>query len=717
MFLRSSKNDKHYHVILTPDPRKNQGKPITPEVITVGETKDHTHNVEYNEETGSWFLLPQNDHTHEANVNDVYQNAKLRKEDTRDLIATYEARFRRAIGYEKKSIDKADRAYKYINYDQWEKGTKEQLNNEGRPALQFDQIGTNTDKIIGYFLQDIPDVALYPVENGDEVMTDILTTVLKNIFRNSGFEELSEGVFSDIFVAGKGVFNLSMDFQRDIGGDITVDQGEYNHVIFGPHMKKNAEDCEDIFKIRILSEDQLKMEFPEKAEEVIKKNFFRSSGDSRSLGLDGIEYDMWLKTPGHQWDPPAAQPVPTAKASDDVAHLRTYVVVEWYRKSYFKEYIVRGPDGIEAPVRFRPGDASQLKRMETPMVDRISYVFEKVVMCNSVEMERFDTGFDFAPCSVAYGKKTKKGYLGKVFGAIDQQDEINKRTSQTSDIVNKMAAYNYFFTGESFGSPEEEQAFMNNSAKPGSAFKISDMENKPEMSDGVRVPVEALQLEENAKNRMDSYFGGVLDISQGAKVGSRGLLLQQRMALMVNEIYFKHYENAFIDLCKKIIHFVQRFYPPQKILRIIRSEPRDEREMAYQQMEDAKILELLSKKDFVYYDTAVGVTKSSPTFKEAQFELATELMKQGTGFPMDHYIELSSFPNKQKIKDSIAAQSEAQAEQAMQTEKMEVIKSMPDEFKMVAAPQLLQQYDLLPPSQQLPQQSPLETDALGAPLQ
>jgi len=565
MLLQSSKVEGHYHLVLTPDPRKNPEQELDTTLIQVGEVKDHVHIAEFNPQTLSWYLLPSEGHTHEVTINDIYSDAPLEKDEEDEVVNEYRTKFKRALSYERSSITKANKAYKYINQDQWEKSVSENLKQEGRPALQFDQIGPNTDKIIGYFLQDIPDVAVYPVEEGDEVITDIITTVLKNIFRNSGKEELAEGVFSDTFIAGKGVFDVTMDFQRDIGGDIVVGQGEYNQVVFGPHQKKNAEDCEDIFKIRVLSKNQLKMEFPDKAEKVIDEARFKDGNISKGV-MDEMDYEHWMKTPGQQWDEPAAKPVPNSRSADERGKTQNYIVVEWFKKSYFKEHIIRGPEGVEPPIRFKKGDARQLKRVDVPMVDRVAYVFEKSVICNDIEMERFDTGFDFAPFSVAYGKKTRTGYLGKVHGALDQQDEINKRTSQMTDVVNKMASYVWFGTGESFSGPEEKQSFLDNSTKSGSFFELTSMENAPVKSEGSKVPVEIIQLEENAMKRMDMYFGGVLNLENAHKIGSRGLLLQQRTALMVNEIYFKHYENAYKDLCKKLIKFVQRFYPPQKIL-------------------------------------------------------------------------------------------------------------------------------------------------------
>ena len=153
MLLQSSENDGHKHVLLSPDPRKNPGVEFEEAAFSVGIYKDHTHEVEFNPQTGSWFLLPSEDHTHTVNINDAYVDKDLVKDKEVEMLATFDSKMKRALSYEKKSVKKANKAYKYLDQDQWDAADMEALKKEGRPALQFDQIGPNTDKIIGYFLQ------------------------------------------------------------------------------------------------------------------------------------------------------------------------------------------------------------------------------------------------------------------------------------------------------------------------------------------------------------------------------------------------------------------------------------------------------------------------------------------------------------------------------------------------------------------------------------
>jgi len=289
-----------------------------------------------------------------------------------------------------------------------------------------------------------------------------------------------------------------------------------------------------------------------------------------------------------------------------------------------------------------------------------------------------DTGFDHFPFEVAYGKKTTKGWSGKVYGAIDMQNEINKRTSQMTDIVNTMCKYNDFFDGDTFSSPEEKQKYLKTSSISGSAFEVKDIENIPVRSAGTKFPMEVLNLEQNGIQRMDMYFGAPLNVEESSKLGSRGLMLQERTALKINEIYFKHYENSYKSINKKLIGYIQRFYPPQKILRIIRSAPKSEEEMAFQKMQDQEVIKLLSDKrdQLTKYDLAVGVVKASPTFKEANSEMLQELMKQGIDIPLPYVVQQSSWPNKPGLLQMMQQQNQQRAESAEKMAASEAAKTL-----------------------------------------
>jgi len=262
MLFKSTEDNKHYHIILTPDVAKTQ-EPPTDDNSTVGINKDHTHPlVEFDHETRTVTLGEAEGHTHTFDINTQMEEAPLPKVDEKDeTIKAFKAKFEKAAKNDSKSIEDAATAYRYYNQEdnQWDKSAKTALENENRPALMFDQIGPNTDKIVGHFIQNNPDAAFFPVETGDEVIADIITTVVKHIWRSSNKDPLTEQVFTDTFVAGRGVFEPVIDFTKDIGGDIKVDCVPYNHILSGPHSRLDGSDCEDQFRVRYLSENQGEM--------------------------------------------------------------------------------------------------------------------------------------------------------------------------------------------------------------------------------------------------------------------------------------------------------------------------------------------------------------------------------------------------------------------------------------------------------------------------
>jgi len=278
MIFKSSKEENHYHIVLTPDLSQD----ITPddENTVVGLKNEHQHPVEwFDAETGDVVLGEIMDHSHTFNVGKQLENAPLpkvekgaSKKDWKDETErTFKTKFLKASKNDSKSIENGAEAYRYYHQEQWKEDIEEQLKNADRAALMADNIGPNTDKLIGHFLQDIPDPALYPVESGDEAISDILTVVLKHIWRLSGKDEVAEQVFTDQLVAGRGIWEPVLDFSKDIGGDIMVEYVPYKNILMGPHTKLDASDCEDIFKVRFVSNNQGEMEFGEEFEKALEK--------------------------------------------------------------------------------------------------------------------------------------------------------------------------------------------------------------------------------------------------------------------------------------------------------------------------------------------------------------------------------------------------------------------------------------------------------------
>jgi len=230
MIFKSSTDEKHYHIVLTPDITK--GTVPDDSNTVVGLKKDHQHPIEFfDQETGDITLGEVEGHSHVFNIAERLEDSPLPKVEAGDdktawkeeTLAAFESKFKKASKNDSKSIEKGAKAYEYYGQEQWEDDVKDNLQDADRAVLTVDNIGPNTDKLIGHFLQDIPDPAVYPVESGDEVISDILTVVLKHIWRISGKDEIAEQVFSDQLIAGRGVWEPVLDFTKDIGGDIMVE--------------------------------------------------------------------------------------------------------------------------------------------------------------------------------------------------------------------------------------------------------------------------------------------------------------------------------------------------------------------------------------------------------------------------------------------------------------------------------------------------------------
>ena len=84
------------------------------------------------------------------------------------------------------------------------------------------------------------------------------------------------------------------------------------------------------------------------------------------------------------------------------------------------------------------------------------------------------------------------------------QQEVNKRHSQSIDIINKMSSYMVGYAPEAFLDLKDEQDFVENRNKPGYVQKFAPgFKDHLYQFEGVKYPAEVVALAENASNKIN----------------------------------------------------------------------------------------------------------------------------------------------------------------------------------------------------------------------
>lgn len=685
---KTTRDHNHTHLVYVSE---QTGEGIT------SAKKGHQHIVTLTED-GIFFAPAEDGHTHELAPYEP-KRRKRDKETDSDKVAKVHALFKAAENVERKSRKDAAESEKFYMGDQWDKATKSELANAKRAAITINEIEAKVDILTGFQQQNRTDLQFAPVEEGDGGAAQVLDAFYRNVEDQNCFPSEEAKVFKDVVVAGRGNFHVYMDFDEDIQGKITIEQLPWRDVYYGPHNRLDLGDCEHITKSKMFSRAKVKQMWPEKSKET--DLMFHSS--EIIFDEDNVIYD----NPGDQYA--TGDKVEAAfdgKPLIDIER-REVRVFETYFKEYYTLYsLVIEIDGEVV-------DLPDLSKSEADEWDTVDVV--RVVRRNRYRIRRFTVAgnvfleedeLEEFPIVPVYAKKVGDYWYGKVQSVKDAQREINKRHSQSIDILNKAASYGWIIDDNTFDDAKSENDFRQNSSTPGYVTKVADMRNKPELVAGTKVPGEVLGMMELASGKIQTLMNIPFNIADEANIRDvSGVAIREkrRSIQMANEYLFSNLDAAKRRLAKVVLKFAQDFYPPERIARVvINSKPRSDQDMQANQLAEQEILAVLQNSDLLKYDVTPIPSASSPTARSANFQIALELAKQGFPIPPEVIIKMSDFSFKEQILGQMEQQAQASAAAQSEAAEAEKFKSLPDEIKA----QLMSSGQVqvgTPPQQEVPQ--------------
>ena len=690
--LSLGKKKPHYHIIYLNDEAG---------IGFCAEAADHVHEVmfippEMDEETGEeiapgrFEMLPSEDgHSHGV---DVYQARPPKKKETDEKIVrdVYNL-FRECTDLEAESVKKAEEAERFYQGKQWSDSQRDELEAVSRSALTINMVGRQIDELSGLQREQRADLHYLPVDEGDQKTADILNIVSKNILEQCFFAREESETFLDQAIAGRGVWNIYVSREKDIRGQIIVERFPWDSFRAGPHEKQDLSDCEYIFKDKMYSYTKLGQLWPAKRSKIqTDLNSRLGANDmygSSSTGIDSNKAhqqyndDQYAHT--DNWYP--ANIVSGQTMVDP--YRKEYRVMECWRKIYLEASVVTNPDD-DFYFNAYGWKAADIKAAATipglyvvkrtiPKI-RITRVAGSVVLNDDYPADLPVDDFFTIPI---YAYKRGNSWWGKIEAAKDPQKEVNKRTSQTVDITNKMASYGWFIDHSTFPDPQAKDQFKRVSTSPGFVVHVSDTGRPPVQVEGTKMPSEIVALMEMAQGRLVDQMNVTVEPS-GANESGAHLLQRQKQRLTGNEFMFDNNAFAKKKLGRIMATLIQIYYSPERILNMLRNEnTRTPVELGGEPMEnftEEEIVTFINDVDVAKVDVVVEESTFSPTHRLATYQLLNEAVQRGTPIPPQFLIELLDLPAeyKTKLAEGMAAEQDSASSQQSETQMMEENKAL-----------------------------------------
>ena len=545
-------------------------------------------------------------------------------------------------------IDMAKRCDSFYRGEQWDEADIASLDNEGRPALTINTILPTVNTVIGEQSSRRADVQFKPRRGGEQAIAETLTKLYMQISDNNKLDWTEAQVFSDGLIMDRGYFDVRMDFDDHIEGEIRIKAKDPLDILIDPDAKDwDPKTWNEVFETRWMSTDEIEEVYGRK-----KADKLRTIAENGStLGIDSIEYEeqRFGKTnSGLEY----GKEMP--KDPEEVGACRAIRVLErQYRRLVSCKFYV---DPLTGDQRQVPDFWSTRKinqfadQYGLTTIERMARRVRWTVSADLVVLHD-----DWSPYEdftiIPYFPYWRRGKpFGMVRNLLSPQEQLNKISSQELHIVNTTAnsgwiVENGSLTGMTADDLEEHGAttglvleFNRGSSPPA---KIPPNQIPPGLD---RLGMKAAANIKQISGVSDAMLGTDKPEVSGVAIQAK----QQRGALMI-QVPLDNLGKTRHYLAENILKLVQRFYTEQRIVQVTNeNDPMKPREpmMINEVTPEGTVANDLTIGE---YDVVIGTQPARDSFDETQFAEALSLKSVGVPVPDDMIVEYSHLQRKEEL--------------------------------------------------------------------
>jgi hypothetical protein len=701
--------DGHAHKMQWVDPVDPQIDPNTGQPVIDPNTGQPDQG-----QPGHWQMSPGPDgHTHEGFSDIPETQGKLPQQEDDEAVREVLQLFRAWTDGESLSIEAGRESEEFYSGKQWSDSDKSLLSSQSRACLTINFTEKGIDTISGYERQQRTDIHYLPVEGTDQKAADLYNILTKALLDACNFAREKSESFEDCAITGRSGWNIYVTFDNDLRGEVIVERFPYDQFAFGPHEKRDASDAEGFVKYRWYSRGKVNQLWPDKADEI---------NEQFAIPVD-IKTDVDSTQPGNETGIHGSNGVAVEYLPLIDVERKNILVIECQRYVYVKVTVLANPQEDFYFNAWGWAKADIAAALTIPGFNKIERNVRKVritklagrtLLSDENPADLPSDKFHFIPF---YAKRRKGQFWGKVESVKDLQREVNKRASQAIDIGNRMAAYNWFYDRETF--PDNElQRFKDGSSTPGAVFEVNSTSRLPSKTEGTKFPSEIVQLRETAAADIEKIMN-VVPEQPGANTSGSAMLQREKAKMTANQYLFESLTDATTRLGRLLVPIIKRYYPAERILRIVRSaaakSPQKVDGQDISEFSDEDIMTILEQSDLEKFDLVVSESSTSPSARFATWLVLTDMNTKSPGsVPQEMIITYSDMPEneKKKVLENLAAQQQAQAQQAEQEGNAEIEKTLVGQG--IISPVTAQKFQVQPQQLQQPA-DPAAQPATAAP--
>ena len=568
---------------------------------------------------------------------------------------------------------------------QWSEEALRKLDEEERPAFTFNKIAPLVRLVLGYHRNNRVDAKLLPGYDGSgtKEVADCITRILKISSEMNQEPYVDAEVFLDGIVGGRGFYDVRLDFERNMLGEMKITARDPFSIKLDP--EADSYDLNEhgfIQEDRWVSIDEVEFTYGRAAAALIAPMVRASGymGGIQTAIMDlSEEIAPWRTFGGTRGTVNPYMPIDAfLAAAFDPSRKQIKLVDCQHKIRVIQRCFVDLETGAKEPIpdqwdtakiqrvlqwaeiKYRDRrQANPLRMRVQPMLRTrwTTMIGDLVVFDNWSPYESYTlTGF------FPYFRRGKT--RGMVDDLIDPQQEINKRRSAQIDIVTRTAHSGWMYHENGLDKEGKENIEING-AVPGVNIKWKgESHMKPERIMPATPPM-AMERLENKGNDDLKEISGINDSALGQldRVQSgRALEARQRQSVIAIQPYMDNMTRTKELLARKKVEIVQNHYTEKRIYRTYGDDGRDS---VFTINAKNAAGEVVNNVTDGRYAIVIDETPLAASFISAQFEEMLDLAEKGI-LPLSPtvkaaIVDASSIPQKDAIKAELQASAKAPA--------------------------------------------------------
>lgn len=528
---------------------------------------------------------------------------------------------------------------------QWTAAQKAQLQRERRPAYEFNQIKPSVNSAIGYQIHNRADIAFKPRGGDADLNTaTILSKVTMQVADMCNLHWHETQAFSDGLIQQRGYYELRMDFDKNIQGEIVIGTLDPLDVVPDPDSKSyDPDQWGDVIITRWLTLDEIEQLYGKAARKAAEE----SNDGGRDFGDidDEVPRSKFGSRDRSGWTDAMAQ-------KDD--GLERYRIIDRQRFVYeFTQCLVWPASGdVQVEATMAADSIADALANGAVRAKRMKRRIKWTVTTYTATLH--DTYSPYEHYTVVpYFAYFRRGQtVGMVDDAMGPQEALNKAVSQYVHIVNTAANSGWIVEEGSLANMTLDQ-LQEQGAKTGLVVEYKKGFKAPVKIQPNQVPTGIDKIIDRADKALkdvtvpDAMRGGQGPEVSGIAIQSKQFASQQQLAVPLDNLaYTRHL------LAVRILKLIQRYYDSYRVFRITETDP-----LTGKKVEQSLEINRFDPMTGGYfndvtvgtYDVVITEQPMQVTFQNSQFQQALEMMKAGAPIPPSVLVRYSNLADKQEI--------------------------------------------------------------------